>query len=161
MPTDTSEKQLETILVNYLRDVHHYEQGVTEDYSKDYALDTERVKRFLLSTQKQKVENTGCFASEISERKFFMELAKQLANRGVTDVLRKGFRYISELFDMYYPLPPSDEQQASVAYIEEKCQKIDKLTSELQSEIGYLKEYKQRLIADCVTGQVNVQNINI
>lgn len=55
-------------------------------------------------------------------------------------------------------VPPQDEQQAIVAYIEEKCQKIDKLASELQSEIDYLKEYKQRLIADCVTGQVNVQN---
>ena len=55
-------------------------------------------------------------------------------------------------------LPPSDEQQAIVAYIEEKCEKIDKLASELQSEIDYLKEYKQRLIADVVTGQVNVQN---
>ena len=53
-------------------------------------------------------------------------------------------------------LPPSDEQQAIVAYIEEKCEKIDKLASELQSEIDYLKEYKQRLIADCVTGQVKV-----
>ena len=55
-------------------------------------------------------------------------------------------------------VPPQDEQQAIVAYIEEKCEKIDKLASELQSEIDYLKEYKQRLIADCVTGQVNVQN---
>ena len=56
-------------------------------------------------------------------------------------------------------IPPLDEQQAIVTYIEEKCEKIDKLASELQSEIEYLKEYKQRLIADCVTGQVNVQNI--
>lgn len=56
-------------------------------------------------------------------------------------------------------IPPLDEQQAIVAYIEEKCQKIDKLASEIQSEIDYLKEYKQRLIADCVTGQVNVQNV--
>ena len=55
-------------------------------------------------------------------------------------------------------VPPQDEQQAIVAYIEEKCERIDKLASELQSEIDYLKEYKQRLIADCVTGQVNVQN---
>ena len=105
MPTNTSEQQLETILVSYLRDQHRYEEGVSDDYNKDYALDTERVKRFLLSTQKQKVENTACFASEVSERKFFTELSKQLANRGVTDVLRKGFRFISELFDMYYPLP--------------------------------------------------------
>ena len=45
--------------------------------------------------------------------------------------------------------------------IEEKCQKIDTLITELQSEIDYLKEYKQRLIADVVTGQVNVQNETI
>lgn len=61
----------------------------------------------------------------------------------------------------YIPLPSLDEQQAIVAYIEEKCQKIDTLTTELQAEIDYLKEYKQRLIADVVTGQVNVQNETI
>ena len=116
MPTDTSEKQLETILVSCLRDRHHYEEGVSDDYNKDYALDTERVKRFLLSTQKQKVENTACFASEISERKFFTELSKQLANRGVSDVLRKGFRFISELFDMYYPLPSELNPTAKMMY---------------------------------------------
>ena len=62
-----------------------------------------------------------------------------------------------QLLSMKIPFPPLDEQRAIVSYIEEKCQKIDSLTTELQSEIDYLKEYKQRLIADCVTGQVNVQ----
>ena len=56
----------------------------------------------------------------------------------------------------FIPLPPIDEQRAIVSYIEEKCQKIETLTTELQAEIDYLKEYKQRLIADVVTGQVNV-----
>lgn len=63
-----------------------------------------------------------------------------------------------QLLSMKIPFPPLDEQRAIVSYIEEKCQKIDSLTTELQSEIDYLKEYKQRLIADCVTGQVNVQS---
>ncbi len=63
----------------------------------------------------------------------------------------------SEMRNISVPRPPLDEQRAIVSYIEEKCQKIDSLTTELQSEIDYLKEYKQRLIADCVTGQVNVQ----
>jgi restriction endonuclease S subunit len=71
--------------------------------------------------------------------------------------LRKTVR-ADKFQQIYMPLPPLNEQQAIVAYIEKKCQKIDKLASELQSEIDYLKEYKQRLIADCVTGQVNVQN---
>lgn len=116
MPTNTTEQQLETIIVSYLRDKNRYEEGISDDYVKDYALDTERVKRFLLSTQKQKVENTACFASEVSERKFFTELSKQLANRGVTDVLRKGFRFISELFDMYYPLPSELNPTAQEMY---------------------------------------------
>ena len=116
MTTDTSEKNLETILVSYLRDVHGYEEGVSENYNKDYALDAERVKRFILSTQKNKAENTACFASEMSERKFFTELNKQLATRGITDVLRKGFRYISEIFDMYYPLPSELNPTAQEMY---------------------------------------------
>lgn len=116
MTTDTSEKNLETILVSYLRDVHGYEEGVSENYNKDYALDTERVKRFILTTQKKKAENTACFASEMSERRFFTELNKQLATRGITDVLRKGFRYISEIFDMYYPLPSELNPTAQEMY---------------------------------------------
>ena len=116
MPTNVSEMNLEDMILAYLRDKQGYEEGTTNDYVKDYALDTERVKRFLLSTQKKKVENTGCFANQITERKFFTELAKQLANRGVTDVLRKGFRFISELFDMYYPLPSELNPTAQELY---------------------------------------------
>lgn len=105
MPTDISEKGLETILVEYLRDKQGYEQGVSDDYKKQYGVDTERVKRFILSTQKEKTVTTGCFANDNEERKFFTRLSTELTNRGVSDVLRKGFRYISEIFDMYYPLP--------------------------------------------------------
>ena len=72
--------------------------------------------------------------------------------------LRKTVR-ADKFQQIYMPLPPLDEQQSIVAYLEEKCEKIDKLASELQSEIDYLKEYKQRLIADCVTGQVNVSGV--
>lgn len=105
MPTDISEKGLETILVEYLRDKHGYEQGVSDDYRKQYGVDMERVKRFILSTQKEKTITTGCFTNDNEERKFFSRLSTELTNRGVSDVLRKGFRYISEIFDMYYPLP--------------------------------------------------------
>lgn len=59
------------------------------------------------------------------------------------------------------PVPPKDEQRDIVSYINGKCEKITSLVSELEAEIEHLKEYKQRLIADCVTGQVNVQNETI
>ena len=64
----------------------------------------------------------------------------------------------SEMRNIMIPFPPLDEQQAIVAYINEKTAKVESLIIDLQAEIEHLKEYKQRLIADCVTGQVNVQN---
>ena len=72
--------------------------------------------------------------------------------------LRKTVR-ADKFLQLYLPLPSIDEQRAIVTYIDEKCQKIDTLITELQAEIDYLKEYKQRLISDVVTGQVNVQNL--
>lgn len=53
-------------------------------------------------------------------------------------------------------LPPLSEQQAIVDYIDKKLQKIDQYIADLQSEIDYLKEFKQRLISDVVTGQIRV-----
>lgn len=96
---------------------------------------------------------------------YYANLIRQMALSGFIQSLYKGIRERSSDFsfpvfgNQYLTIPPLDEQQAIVSYIEEKCEKIAKLASELQSEIDYLKEYKQRLIADCVTGQVNVQNV--
>ena len=85
----------------------------------------------------------------------------QLLQTCVTGIREGQNINYSMLSRKYIPLPPKAEQQAIVAYINEKCSKITSLISELESEIDYLKEYKQRLIADCVTGQVNVQNETI
>lgn len=52
--------------------------------------------------------------------------------------------------------PPLDEQDSIVSYITIKTAKIDALTGKLQQEIESIKEYKQRLISDVVTGQIKV-----
>lgn len=70
--------------------------------------------------------------------------------------LRKTVR-ADKFLQLYIPLPPIEEQRAIVGHIENKCSKVNSLITELEAEIEYLKEYKQRLIADCVTGQINVQ----
>ena len=49
-------------------------------------------------------------------------------------------------------LPPLSEQQEIVAYINEKCEKIDRQITSIRRQIELLQEYKQRLIADLVTG---------
>lgn len=70
--------------------------------------------------------------------------------------LRQSMSY-KDVANLVICVPPLDEQRAIVAHIENKCSKVNSLITELEAEIEYLKEYKQRLIADCVTGQINVQ----
>lgn len=53
--------------------------------------------------------------------------------------------------------PPQSEQQEIVEYIDYKTTQIDKMIVELTYKVEYLKQYKQRLIADVVTGKINVQ----
>lgn len=52
--------------------------------------------------------------------------------------------------------PPLSEQRAIVSYINERTAKIDKMVENVNREIEHLKEYKQRLISDVVTGQIKV-----
>lgn len=58
------------------------------------------------------------------------------------------------------PIPPLSEQEVIVAYINRKCEKIDKMKSSIESQITALKEYKQRLISDVVTGKRKVTSEN-
>ena len=103
--TDMTEKGLETIMVEYLRDHNGYEQGQSADFDREYTLDTDRVERFIRSTQPDKLEQTMCFGPESQRRNFFRRLSDKIAADGITNVLRKGFRFNGLLFDLYYPIP--------------------------------------------------------
>ena len=69
--------------------------------------------------------------------------------------LRQSLNW-TELRKLKCIVPPILEQQAIVNYIEAKLSKIDSCMADLQTEIDYLKEFKQRLISDVVTGQICV-----
>ena len=64
--------------------------------------------------------------------------------------------YSSMLKELLLPLPPKDEQEKIVEYIENKISKIDKLLNLEQECIKSLKEYKASLIDSVVTGKVRV-----
>lgn len=100
-----TEKGLETIMVEYLRNHNGYEQGQSADFDREYTLDPGRVERFIRSTQPDKVEQTMCFGPESQRRSFFRRLSDKIASDGITNVLRKGFRFNGLLFDLYYPIP--------------------------------------------------------
>lgn len=74
---------------------------------------------------------------------------------GMGGGLRQSMSY-QDISNLYMPVPPLSEQRAIVSYITDKTAKIDALTVKLQQEIESIKEYKQRLISDVVTGQIKV-----
>ena len=62
----------------------------------------------------------------------------------------------SKLKQFSIPVPPLSEQKQIVSYLDAKTSKIDKLIANVTKEIDCIKEYKQRLISDVVTGQIKV-----
>lgn len=116
MATDTSETGLEKIIVDWLRDHNGYEQETPHAYNRDFALVDSWVERFVTETQPQKVEHSMCFKSPSERLKFFTRLKDEITRRGVTDVLRKGYKFNGQTFDMYYPVPSELNPSAKVAY---------------------------------------------
>ena len=60
------------------------------------------------------------------------------------------------LLSIEIPIPPLSEQRAIVSYIEAKTASINKLIDAYEQQVERVKEYKQRLISDAVTGKMNV-----
>ena len=64
--------------------------------------------------------------------------------------------YTDGLFAIECPLPPEDEQQAIVSYLDEKWTQIDRLIAIKQAKIEKLEQYKRSLIYEYVTGKKKV-----
>ena len=54
-------------------------------------------------------------------------------------------------------LPPIEEQTTICRWITEECQPLDDAITRAEEEIKLIREYRDRLIADVVTGQIDVR----
>lgn len=87
-------------------------------------------------------------------------LAFQLRAEHVHDALRyeaRGFTRVNLKVDKVMChkvfVPPIHEQREIVAYLDEKCGKIDAIVEKIETKIERLKELKRSLINEVVTGQ--------
>ena len=66
---------------------------------------------------------------------------------------------VSTAMDLVVPMPPADEQQSIVAFINAETAKLDALSAEAQRAIDLLQERRTALISAAVTGQIDVRSL--
>ena len=111
MPTNTKENGFETLIVDYLVNQNGYEQGTNEDYNIKYAIDESRLFRFLEETQKDKASSLGIFSGS-DRTKFLERLNKQLSEKGVIELLRKGIKYKHLTLELFQATPTKGNKTA-------------------------------------------------
>lgn len=81
------------------------------------------------------------------------------ASRGIGT----GFNrlYTPEFGAIYTIYPPREEQDQIVRFLDARCAEIDRLIAANQAQITNLHDLKSSLIADVVTGQIDVRDVEI
>lgn len=138
MHTNTKESGFEALIVNWLVQQNHYEQGINADFNQDYAIDEVRLFRFLNETQAEVVKELRIWDNAAEKKRFLDRLSKKISDDGVVEVLRKPFKYKHRNLDLYMVLPSDGNKQASEQY--EK--NIFSVTRQLQ----YSKQHSRRAL---------------
>ncbi len=68
---------------------------------------------------------------------------------------------MDKMKEIPFIVPPADEQCAIVEHIKRTLPKYDTIIEKLTTEVGVLEEYKIKLIADTVTGKIDIRGIEI
>jgi type I restriction enzyme S subunit len=82
-------------------------------------------------------------------RAYFQSTAKQTTNLAATNKTKLGMLKVL--------LPGVDEQQRILAVLDEELSPANTTISRLEREIELLREYRTRLVADVVTGKLDVR----
>lgn len=113
MPTtDTSEKGLETLIVESLVNEAGYVQGNSTDYDRDHAVDLAQLTAFIRATQPKSAETLELGLDGPKRLQFLHRLQGEIAKRGVIDVLRNGVKHGPVSVDLFYGTPSPGNTRA-------------------------------------------------
>ncbi|MDZ4859576.1 MAG: type I restriction endonuclease [Candidatus Hydrogenedentes bacterium] len=136
MPTDTTEKGLESLIIRHMTGSdgffsvgtgevtegvssiggNGWRAGTPTSYDRAYAVDTEQLFAFLQTTQPDeyaKLGNTDYKRHDgIATQKFLARLQGEITRRGVIDVLRRGIKHGPLNFDLFYGTPSPENEKA-------------------------------------------------
>lgn len=77
-----------------------------------------------------------------------------------TNVIGSTIPTISQtkILNFHLPLPPNDEIEQIMFYIQNQMELIDKVIELEKKSIQKLKDYRQSLISEAVTGKIDVSD---
>ena len=94
-------------------------------------------------------------------KKYIMYYLRSMAYGEVFTALSTGIRVRScdlrwnKLAELLYPLPPIDEQNNIVNYIDEQIARTNEIIADTQAQIDTLEQYKRSIITESVTHGLN------
>lgn len=95
-------------------------------------------------------------------KRYIMYFLRSMAYSDVFLALATGIRVRScdlrwnKLAELFYPIPPIEEQNAIVAYIDSVLQKANDVIADKKEQLAVLESYKKSLIYEYVTGKKSV-----
>lgn len=92
---------------------------------------------------------------------FYYLLTAMNLNRYASQTAAQPGLAVSNILNQKVCFPPINEQRKIAVYLERQCTFIDNLIDNINRIISLLQEYRTRLVADVVTGQIDVRNVAI
>ena len=115
MPTDTSERALETLIVNDLV-AGGWTEGRWQEYEREYCVDLVQLTAFIQATQPELMESLSLGEANATRRKFLARLQGEISKRGIIDVLRNGIKHGAYDLDLFFGTPSSGNIAAAERY---------------------------------------------
>ena len=132
--TDTSEKGFQKLIVKELTNNSGYVETYSNDFDRDFCLNTKQLFSFIKQTQPEKYE----VLQRKGERAFLVRLDEKLRKLGVIEVLRKGVKHFDKTIDLFY-------RQPSSSYNEKDQTNYQANVFSVTQELVYSKDNANRL----------------
>lgn len=136
MPTDTTERGLESLIVTAMTGIPSlislpvegssfpselyggtgWSLGNARDYDREYCIDLVQLRAFLEATQPETAKALELDRDTPIRRKFFIRLEKECGKRGVIDLLRNGLKHEKYSIDLFYGTPSPGNDKAALLY---------------------------------------------
>jgi type I restriction enzyme R subunit len=119
MPSDTTEKGLEALLVDGLC-AQGWTKGRPEDYAAPFALDLVQLSKFIEGTQPDLAKQLDLDPGTPAGMKTLVRIQGEITKRGVIDVLRNGVDHGSHHIRLFYGAPSKGNAKSQELFVKNR-----------------------------------------